>query len=91
MCLKHKGHEGHVGRTTSANLSRREQRLQLALAGVREMSVIATPPVDRLAVRTFIMPFDGVVVREAIQRERFRGGQVFCVVPRIEDVSASSD
>ena len=60
--------------------------LQLALTGVREMSVIATPPVDRLAVRTFIMPFDAVVVREAIQRERFRGGQVFCVVPRVEDL-----
>jgi transcription-repair coupling factor (superfamily II helicase) len=60
--------------------------LQLALTGVREMSVIATPPVDRLAVRTFIMPFDGVVIREALQRERFRGGQVFCVVPRIEDL-----
>ncbi|MCQ4159130.1 transcription-repair coupling factor [Roseomonas sp. GC11] len=60
--------------------------LQLALTGVREMSVIATPPVDRLAVRTFIMPFDTVVIREAIQRERFRGGQVFCVVPRLEDL-----
>ena len=60
--------------------------LQLALTGVREMSLISTPPVDRLAVRTFIMPFDAVVVREAIQRERFRGGQVFCVVPRIEDL-----
>ena len=60
--------------------------LQLALTGVREMSLIATPPVDRLAVRTFIMPFDGVVIREALQRERFRGGQVFCVVPRVEDL-----
>ena len=60
--------------------------LQLALTGVREMSIIATPPVDRLAVRTFIMPFDSVVIREAIQRERFRGGQIFCVVPRIEDM-----
>ena len=60
--------------------------LQLALTGVREMSIIATPPVDRLAVRTFIMPFDSVVIREALQRERFRGGQVFCVVPRIEDL-----
>ncbi len=60
--------------------------LQLSLSGVREMSLIATPPVDRLAVRTFIMPFDGVVIREALQRERFRGGQVFCVVPRIEDL-----
>ncbi|MBV9654792.1 MAG: transcription-repair coupling factor [Acetobacteraceae bacterium] len=65
--------------------------LQLALTGVREMSVIATPPVDRLAVRTFIMPYDSVVIREAIQRERFRGGQIFCVVPRIEDLPRMAD
>ncbi len=65
--------------------------LQLALTGVREMSLIATPPVDRLAVRTFIMPFDAVVIREALQRERFRGGQVFCVVPRIEDMPRMSE
>nr|WP_240046710.1 transcription-repair coupling factor [Paracraurococcus ruber] len=64
--------------------------LQLALTGVREMSIIATPPVDRLAVRTFIMPWDGVVLREAIQRERFRGGQIFCVVPRLEDMEKVS-
>src|SRR6201999_2534730 len=65
--------------------------LQLALTGVREMSLISTPPVDRLAVRTFIMPFDGVVIREALQRERFRGGQVFCVVPRIVDLPRMAD
>ncbi len=65
--------------------------LQLALTGVREMSLIATPPVDRLAVRTFIMPFDAVVIREALQRERFRGGQVFCVVPRIEDLDRMAE
>jgi len=65
--------------------------LQLALTGVREMSLISTPPVDRLAVRTFIMPFDSVVIREALQRERFRGGQVFCVVPRIEDLGRMSE
>ena len=65
--------------------------LQLALSGLREMSLIATPPVDRLAVRTFIMPFDQVVIREAIQRERFRGGQVFCVVPRVEDLPRMAD
>ena len=59
--------------------------LQLALSGVRKMSLIATPPVDRLAVRTFITPFDPVVVREAIMRERFRGGQTFYVCPRISD------
>jgi transcription-repair coupling factor (superfamily II helicase) len=60
--------------------------LQLALSGVREMSIIASPPVDRLAVRTFVMPFDPVVVREAILRERDRGGQVFYVAPRIADL-----
>jgi len=60
--------------------------LQLALSGVREMSIIATPPVDRLAVRTFVMPYDGVVIREAIIREHLRGGQSFYVVPRISDI-----
>ena len=57
--------------------------LQLALSGVREMSLIATPPVDRLAVRTFVQPYDPLVIREAIQREIFRGGQVFYVCPRV--------
>ncbi len=62
--------------------------LQLALTGVREMSIIATPPVDRLAVRTFVLPFDQVVVREAIMRERFRGGQTFYVCPRVADIGS---
>jgi transcription-repair coupling factor (superfamily II helicase) len=60
--------------------------LQLALSGVREMSLIATPPVDRLAVRTFVMPYDPVTIREAVMRERDRGGQIFYVVPRIADL-----
>ena len=60
--------------------------LQLALAGVREMSVIATPPVDRLAVRTFVLPYDPVVVREAVLRELHRGGQCFYVAPRVSDL-----
>ncbi|WP_322099143.1 transcription-repair coupling factor [Haematospirillum jordaniae] len=60
--------------------------LQLALTGVRELSLIATPPVDRLTVRTFVMPFDGVVIREAILRERYRGGQSFFVCPRLADI-----
>ncbi|MCK5297056.1 MAG: transcription-repair coupling factor [Alphaproteobacteria bacterium] len=60
--------------------------LQLALTGVKEMSVITTPPVDRLAIRTFVLPFDPVVVREAILRERFRGGQTFFVCPRVADI-----
>jgi len=58
--------------------------LQLALSGVRELSIIATPPVDRLAVRTFVMPFDQVVIREAILREHHRGGKIFYVTPRIK-------
>ena len=60
--------------------------LQLALTGVRELSIIATPPVDRLAVRTSISPFDPLLVREALLRERYRGGQSFYVCPRIEDI-----
>ncbi len=60
--------------------------LQLALSGVKEMSLIASPPIDRLAVRTFVMPYDPVVIREAILRERHRGGQIFYVVPRIADL-----
>ncbi|MDW3207539.1 MAG: transcription-repair coupling factor [Alphaproteobacteria bacterium] len=60
--------------------------LQMALAGVREMSIIASPPVDRLAVRTFVLPYDPVVLREAIRRERYRGGQIFYVCPRVSDL-----
>ncbi len=64
--------------------------LQLALAGVRGLSLIATPPVDRLAVRTFVLPWDPVTVREAILRERHRGGQIFYVCPRIEDLDRAA-
>ena len=60
--------------------------LQLALTGVRDLSLIATPPVDRLAVRTFVLPYDPVVIREAMLREHFRGGQTYYVCPRIEDL-----
>ncbi|MGL5363134.1 MAG: TRCF domain-containing protein, partial [Bosea sp. (in: a-proteobacteria)] len=65
--------------------------LQLAMTGVRELSIIATPPVDRLAVRTFVMPFDPLIVREALLRERYRGGRSFYVVPRIEDIAEVRD
>jgi transcription-repair coupling factor (superfamily II helicase) len=60
--------------------------LQLALTGVRELSLIATPPVDRLAVRTFVSPYDPLIIRETLLREHFRGGQSFYVVPRIKDL-----
>ena len=64
--------------------------LQLAMTGVRDLSIIATPPVDRLAVRSFVSPFDDLLVREALLRERYRGGQSFYVCPRIEDIEQAS-
>ncbi|MBP5215160.1 MAG: transcription-repair coupling factor [Alphaproteobacteria bacterium] len=60
--------------------------LQLSLTGVKQLSIIATPPVDRLAARTFVMPFDRVMIKEAIYREKFRGGQTFFVCPRVSDL-----
>jgi transcription-repair coupling factor (superfamily II helicase) len=60
--------------------------LQMAMSGIRELSVIQTPPVDRLAVRTYIMPWDPVVLREALLREHYRGGQSFLVTPRVADL-----
>ena len=84
--LKQLRAEVHVLTLTATPIPR---TLQLALSGVREMSIIATPPVDRLAVRTFVSPFDPIVVREALLRERYRGGQCFYVCPRIEDLADS--
>ena len=60
--------------------------LQMALSGVRELSLITTPPLDRLAVRTYVSPFDPVIIRESLLREHFRGGQSYYVVPRISDL-----
>jgi len=60
--------------------------LQMAMSGLRELSVIQTPPVDRLAVRTYVMPWDPVVLREALLREHYRGGQAYFVTPRIADL-----
>ena len=81
--LKQFRSEVHVLTLTATPIPR---TLQLALAGVRELSLIATPPIDRLAVRTFVLPYDGLVIREAVMREHFRAGQVFYVCPRIEDL-----
>ncbi|AEI38359.1 transcription-repair coupling factor [Zymomonas mobilis] len=60
--------------------------LQMAMSGLRELSVIQTPPIDRLAVRSYVMPWDPVAIREALLREHYRGGQSFIVVPRISDL-----
>jgi transcription-repair coupling factor (superfamily II helicase) len=80
--------EVHVLTLTATPIPR---TLQLALTGVRDLSIIASPPVDRLAVRTFVSPFDPLVVREALLRERYRGGQSFYVCPRIEDLAAQKE
>ncbi len=81
--LKQLREDVHVLTLTATPIPR---TLQLAMSGVKELSLIATPPVDRLAVRTFVLPFDPVIVREAILREHYRGGQAFYVCPRIQDI-----
>ena len=65
--------------------------LQMAMTGLRELSTIQTPPVDRLAVRTYVMEWDEIVMREALLREHHRGGQSFIVVPRISDMEEVED
>ncbi|WP_375552353.1 transcription-repair coupling factor [Rhodophyticola porphyridii] len=60
--------------------------LQMSLSGVRDLSLIGTPPIDRLAIRTYVSEFDSVTLREALLREHYRGGQSFYVVPRIQDL-----
>lgn len=81
--LKNLKTDVHVLTLTATPIPR---TLQMALSGVKEMSLIGTPPVDRLAVRTFVTPFDDVMIREAIMREHFRGGQTFYVCPRVADL-----
>jgi transcription-repair coupling factor (superfamily II helicase) len=80
--------EVHVLTLTATPIPR---TLQLALTGVRDLSIIASPPVDRLAVRTFVSPFDPITIREALLREKYRGGQSFYVCPRIEDMAGAKD
>ncbi|HWJ86783.1 MAG TPA: transcription-repair coupling factor [Pelagibacterium sp.] len=80
--LKELKHNVHVLTLSATPIPR---TLQMALTGVRDLSLLATPPVDRLAIRTFVSPFDPLVVREALLREKYRGGQAFYVCPRISD------
>jgi transcription-repair coupling factor (superfamily II helicase) len=81
--LKEMRSEVHVLTLTATPIPR---TLQLSLTGVRDLSIIGTPPVDRLAIRTYVSEFDTVTLREALLREHFRGGQSFYVVPRIADL-----
>jgi transcription-repair coupling factor (superfamily II helicase) len=62
--------------------------LNMALSGIRDLSVIETPPVDRLAIRTYVTRYDEAVIRDAVVRELGRGGQVFFVHNRVENIDA---
>ncbi|WP_371878998.1 transcription-repair coupling factor [Gemmobacter fulvus] len=86
--LKEMRAEIHVLTLTATPIPR---TLQLSLTGVRDLSIIATPPVDRLAIRTYVSEFDTVTLREALLRERYRGGQSFFVVPRLTDLPEIED
>jgi len=81
--LKQLRSDVHVLTLTATPIPR---TLQLSLSGVRDLSIIGTPPVDRLAIRTYVSTFDSVTIREALLREHYRGGQSFYVVPRISDL-----
>ncbi|MEM7071696.1 MAG: TRCF domain-containing protein, partial [Pseudomonadota bacterium] len=81
--LKKLGADVHVLSLSATPIPR---TLQMVLSGVRSLSMLSQPPVDRLSVRTFVMPFDHMVIGDAIRRERFRGGQIFCVCPRVSDL-----
>jgi transcription-repair coupling factor (superfamily II helicase) len=86
--LKELRSDVHVLTLTATPIPR---TLQLALSGVRDLSVIATPPIDRLAIRTYVSEFDTITIREALLREHYRGGQSFFVVPRIADLPEMED
>ena len=60
--------------------------LQMSMVGIKDLSLIATPPIERLPVRTNVLPFDAIIIRDALMRERFRGGLSFYVAPRIKDL-----
>ncbi|UWR05009.1 transcription-repair coupling factor [Ruegeria conchae] len=81
--LKQLRSDVHVLTLTATPIPR---TLQLSLTGVRDLSIIGTPPIDRLAIRTYVSEFDAVTIREALLREHYRGGQSFYVVPRISDL-----
>jgi transcription-repair coupling factor (superfamily II helicase) len=86
--LKEMRSEVHVLTLSATPIPR---TLQMSLSGVRDLSLIGTPPVDRLAIRTYVSEFDAVTIREALLREHYRGGQSFYVVPRIEDLPEIED
>jgi transcription-repair coupling factor (superfamily II helicase) len=65
--------------------------LHMAVSGIRDLSLIQTPPENRLSIRTFVIRYDEEVIREAIQREFDRGGQVFFVHHRIQNIQTMAN
>jgi transcription-repair coupling factor (superfamily II helicase) len=65
--------------------------LQMAISGMRDLSLIQTPPENRLSIRTFVIRYDDGIIREAIQREFERGGQVFFVHHRVQNIYAMAN
>lgn len=65
--------------------------LNMAMSGMRDLSIIATPPARRLAVKTFVREYDSLVVREAILREILRGGQVYYLYNDVENIQKAAD
>jgi transcription-repair coupling factor (superfamily II helicase) len=86
--LKQLRSDVHVLTLTATPIPR---TLQQSLSGMRELSIIGTPPIDRLSIRTYISEFDTITIREALLREHYRGGQSFFVVPRIADLPEMED
>ncbi|WP_249682248.1 transcription-repair coupling factor [Pectobacterium polaris] len=64
--------------------------LNMAMSGMRDLSIIATPPARRLAVKTFVREYDNLVVREAILRETLRGGQVYYLYNDVENIEKAT-
>ena len=62
--------------------------LQMSLGGIRDLSVIETPPAERQSIRTYVTEFDEEVIRDAIRRELRRGGQVFFVHNRVQSIDS---
>ncbi|HEV3032565.1 MAG TPA: transcription-repair coupling factor [Polyangia bacterium] len=65
--------------------------LQMSMGGLREISIIATPPADRLAIRTFVCRFDPALLSDALAKELARGGQIFYVHNRVEDIAREAE
>ena len=81
--LKNITHNAHILTLTATPIPR---TLHMALSGIRDLSIIASAPDDRLPVRSFVVPYNDFNIKEGIQREIHRGGQVYCIVPRIKDI-----